>query len=224
MSNHNRRGGTSHVINHDKVLTTKQTDFVNKELNASKGTISVKKIVMQDKSVDTELDNTYQKALLTKNDKKKSPAQMKEWSILNDHVKYVTSDGSEIFHNLNIDQMNYRHERDLYKELQEEQLVSAGVNFGGSPEKLKAEHLDVYDGAYDKVISTDIFGEDMDLSTTYLGQVDMTRSIEVKPEESFPIMVQGCTKEKLLDDTECDILVDTGASKSYMSKSYFLRC
>ena len=28
----------------------------------------------------------------------------------------------------------------------------------------------------------------------------------------------------MLDDTDCDILVDTGASKSYMSKSYFLRC
>ena len=28
------RGGTSHVMNHDKVLTTKQADFVNKELNA----------------------------------------------------------------------------------------------------------------------------------------------------------------------------------------------
>ena len=27
-----------------------------------------------------------------------------------------------------------------------------------------------------------------------------------------------------MDDTECDILVDTGASKSYMSKSYFMRC
>ena len=79
--------------------------------------MSIKKIVAQDKSVDTGLDNTYQKALLTENGKKKSPAQMKEWSILSDHVKYVTSDGSEIFHKLNIDQMNYRHERDLYKEL-----------------------------------------------------------------------------------------------------------
>ena len=28
----------------------------------------------------------------------------------------------------------------------------------------------------------------------------------------------------MLDGTECDILVDTGASKSYMSKSYFMRC
>ena len=77
MSNHKRIGGTSHVINHDKVLTTKQADFVNKELNVSKGTMSIKKTVMQEKSVNTELDNTYQKAILTENNKKKSPAQMK---------------------------------------------------------------------------------------------------------------------------------------------------
>ena len=80
---------------------------------------------------------------------------MKEWSILSYHVKYVTSDGSEIFQKLNIDEMNYRQERDLYKELQEEELVSADVNFAGSPEKLKAEYLDVYEGVYAKVISTD---------------------------------------------------------------------
>ena len=136
MSNHTR-GGTSHVINHVKVLTTKQADLVNKELNASKGIMSMKKIVMQDKSVNTELDNAYQKALLTEteNDKKKSPTQMKEWSILSDHVKYVTSDASEIFHILNINQMNYRQERDLYKDLQEEELVSA------KPGKIKSRVL-----------------------------------------------------------------------------------
>ena len=223
LSNH-KRGGTSHVINHDKVLRSKQADFVNKELNASKGIMSIKKIVMQDKSVNTELDNSYQKALLTENDKKKSPTQMKEWSILSDHVKYVMSDGSEIFHKLNIDQINYRQERDLYKELQEKELVSADVNFGRSPEKLKAEYLDVYDGVYADVISTDRFDEDTDLSTTYLGQVGMTRNIEVKAEKHFPITAWGYTKGKLLDDTECDILVDTGTNKSHMSKSYFLRC
>ena len=132
---------------------------------------------------------------------------MKEWSILSDHVKYVMSDGSEIFHNLNIDQMNYRQERDLYKELQEEELVSADVNFGRSPEKLKAEYLGVYEGVYAKVISTDIFDEETDLSTTYLGQVDMNRNIKVKAGENFSITVQGYTKGKLLDDTQCDILV-----------------
>ena len=125
MSNH-KRGGISHV-NHDKVLTTKQADFVNKGLSAGNGIMSIKKIVTQNKSVDTELDNAYQKALITgaenkteNNNKKKNLAQMKEWSILSEHVKYVMSNGSETFHNLNIDQMNYRHEIDLYQELQEE--------------------------------------------------------------------------------------------------------
>ena len=158
----------------------KQADFANKELSAGNGIMSIKKIIIPDKSEETELDNAYQKALITgienkvKHDnKKKSPAQMKEWSILSDHDKYVTSGRSKTFHNLNIDQMNYRQEIDLYRKLQEKELQNADVNFGGSPDRLKAEYLDVYEGVFAKIISTDKFDEDMDLSTAYLGQVDM---------------------------------------------------
>ena len=98
------------------------------------------------------------------------------------------------------------------------------MNFGSSSDKLKSEYLDVYEGIYAEIVSSDRFDEDTDLSTTYLGQMNMTRDMEVKAEENFPIAVHGYTKGKLLDGTECDILVDTGASKSYMSKSYFMRC
>ena len=52
----------------------------------------------------------------------------------------------------------------------------------------------------------------------------MTHETEVKAEENFPITLCGYIQGKLLDGTECDILVDTGVSKSYMSKSYFMRC
>ena len=97
------------------------------------------------------------------------------------------------------------------------------MNFSGSPDRLKAEYLDVYKGVYTEIVSSDRFDEDKDLSTTYLGQIDMTRDMEVKAKENFPITMQGYTKVKLLDGTECDILVDTGMSKSYMSKSYFMR-
>ena len=71
--------------------------------------------------------------------------------------------------------------------MQKKELLSADVNFGGSPDRLKAEYLDVYEGVYAEVISTDKFDEDTDLSTTYLGQLDMTRTTEVKAEENFPI-------------------------------------
>ena len=82
----------------------------------------------------------------------------------------------------------------------------------------------MYEGAYMEVISTDKFDEDTDISTTYLGHVDMTRNIEVKAEENFPMTARGYTRGQLLDGTDCDVLIDTGASKSYMSKSYFLQC
>ena len=75
-----------------------------------------------------------------------------------------------------------------------------------------------------EVISTDKFDVDTDISTTYLGQVDMTRNTEVKAEENFPVTARGYTIGQLLDGTDCDVLIDTGASKSFMSKSYFLQC
>ena len=81
----------------------------------------------------------------------------------------------------------------------------------------------MYEGVYAEVISTDKFDEDTDISTTYLGQVDMARDTKVKAEESFPMTARGYTRGQLLDGTDCDVLIDTGASKSYMSKSYFLQ-
>ena len=50
----------------------------------------------------------------------------------------------------------------------------------------------------------------------------MTRATKIKAEEIFAISEQGYTVGKFLDDTECQIPLDTGASKSYMSKSDYL--
>ena len=43
-------------------------------------------------------------------------------------------------------------------------------------------------------------------------------------EQRFPISKSGYTVGKLMDGTECQILLDTGASKSFMSKSFYLQC
>ena len=118
--------------------------------------------------------------------------------------------------------MNYRQNRDLWKRLNSKEILKTSLNFGKCLEKLKSDCLDMYKGVYAEVISTDRFDEDTHLSTTYFGQVDMARDTEVKAEESFPMTARGYTKGQLLDDTDCKILIDTGVSKSYMSKSYFL--
>ena len=52
----------------------------------------------------------------------------------------------------------------------------------------------------------------------------MTRETKIKVEESFPINEHGFTSGKLLDGTGCQILLDAGATKSYMSKSFYLKC
>ena len=54
--------------------------------------------------------------------------------------------------------------------------------------------------------------------------MDMSRKIEVKVEESFAMNAAGHTSGELLDGTECEILADTGMSKSYVSKSYYMQC
>ena len=58
------------------------------------------------------------------------------------------------------------------------------------------------------------------LSTTFLGQTKMTRDTKIKAEESFPITGQGFTSGKLLDGTGCQILLDMGTTKSYMSNIF----
>ena len=52
----------------------------------------------------------------------------------------------------------------------------------------------------------------------------MTRDAKIKAEDRFPITDQGFASGKLLHGTECKIVLDMGATKSYMSKSYYLQC
>ena len=52
----------------------------------------------------------------------------------------------------------------------------------------------------------------------------MTRLDKINVEEIFPISEQGYTIGEPLDGTECQICLDTGASKSFMSKAHYLHC
>ena len=82
----------------------------------------------------------------------------------------------------------------------------------------------MYKGIQSEVISTTGFDKNSDLSMTYLGRTDITRPNKIKAEENFPISGQEYMIGKLLNGTECQILWDTGASKSFMSKMHYLQC
>ena len=124
----------------------------------------------------------------------------------------------------NIDTLDYRHHNELYHKLKGEERETLDIDFGIYPDVLRLKYLDVYEAVYAEMVHANKFNENSDLSMTYLGQIKMMRDTKIKAEERFPITGQGFTSGKLLDGTECQILLDTEATKSYMSKSYYLGC
>ena len=93
-----------------------------------------------------------------------------------------------------------------------------------SPGRSRAEYLDMYEGIKTEIIDTTRFDENSALSTTYLGRINMTQDKDLMVEQRFPISKSGYTVGKLVDGMECQLLLDTGASKSFTSKSYYLHC
>ena len=98
------------------------------------------------------------------------------------------------------------------------------IDFGNTPDKLKEEYLDMKEVIQSEILSTMGFDENSDLSTIYLGKVGTIRASKIKAEGRFPVSEQGYEVEKLLDGTECQVLLDTGASKYFMYKSHYMHC
>ena len=85
--------------------------------------------------------------------------------------------------------------------------------------------MDVYEGIQSDIVSSSRFDENSDISTTYLGRIEnMEGHDRLKAKESCQISENGYTLGRLLDGTKCQLLLDTGVSKSFMSKSFYMRC
>ena len=98
------------------------------------------------------------------------------------------------------------------------------LDFGTMQQKLQEEYMDIYEGIHSEIVSSNRFDENSDLNTTYLGKVDKENQPKLKAEESFPISEHGYTSGRLLDGLECQLLLDTSANKSFMSKSFYMQC
>ena len=125
---------------------------------------------------------------------------------------------------IDIKPIDYREHKRIYRKMGGEGGEKLEMDFGESLEIMKSRYMDVYNDVYAEVVTTSRFDENVDLSTTYLGRIEMKREEVMKAEESFPISEQGSVMGKLMNGEECQILLDTGASKAYMSKSYYLKC
>ena len=181
--------------------------------------------------MDVELDrmdnnsrdeNPYKELIVNNADRvKMSQPQMEQWSILSNVINYVQySKNPKDFHFVTIKSVKFNKivkGKDKNKSLLKVNLVE-------SSGRSREEYLDRYEGVKPEIVDTTRFDENSDLSTTYLGRIDMTWDEDLMVEQRFPISKSGYTIDKLMDGIECQILLDTRASKSFMSKSYYLHC
>ena len=173
---------------------------------------------------DENKSNPYQMAISNKKSRDDANVeQMINWSIFSDLIKYVDgSSYSDAIPSLTMRPLDDRKHKRLYNSLKIDENLTADIIF--EEDRIRHAYFDKYDGIHAEISQATKCDESTDLSTTYLGKMDMTREYVIKAEERFPISGQGYTNGKLLDQTECNILIDTGASKPYMSKSYYMRC
>ena len=163
--------------------------------------------------------NPYRELIVNNTEKTEPPiTQMEQRSILSNVLNYVQhSKFISMNHTLNVRPVNrYKVKPDMGKEFRE-------LDFGTVPQNLQEEYLDVYEGIQSDIVSSSRFDENSDISTTYFGKIESKEGQDkLKAEESFPISENGYTLGRLLDGTKWQLLLDTGTSKSFMSKSFYM--
>ena len=225
-----KKGGLNNKVISETCLTEDQAKHVYDKIESG-DEFKIRKTVVQQnklklpKQIKERKDiNRYEKVLISDMNTIKNNLQMKQWSILSDNIVYVRSEGNDIINGIDIKTVDYRDHKRMYRRMDKEKGERLNIDFGESPEILRDKYMDVYEEIYAEVVTTNRFDENVDLSTTYLGRIGMRREDIMKAEESFPISEQGFVMGRILNEEECQILLDTGASKSDMSKSYYLRC
>ena len=140
-------------------------------------------------------------------------SQMEQWSILSNVINYVQyNKNPKNFHAMSIKPVN-KNKINVGRKQGEKDRFTSEVSLIDTSETVKEEYLDRYEGVKSETLNTTRFDENSDLSMTYLDKTNLIGDHKMVAEGKFLMSEQGYTTGKLLDGTECQILLDTGASK-----------
>ena len=190
-----RKGGFERRLPSNQCLTKEQMKQIYDKIELGEE-VRIQKLVQHNTPISPKQEtftndvNQYEKALLSERNVRRSNSQMEQWSILSDNIVYVRSEDSDIMNGINIKPIDYREHKRMYRKMGKEGGERLDIDFGESLEIMKSRYMDVYDDIYAEVVTTSRFDENVDLSMTYLGRIDMTREEVMKAEESFPISEQ----------------------------------
>ena len=143
---------------------------------------------------------------------------MEDWSILSTEIHYA----HQVPENSNSLMAMNCQDKILHEWITSS--TSPTINPIALPEdQIIKDYLDQYDSISCKLHDTKSFHDNRDVSTTYLGKGIITQEDVFTPEFRIPISTDSHTIGQVVGGNMLNILIDTGASKSYMSKAYYMR-
>ena len=142
-------------------------------------------------------DNPYKELIVNNVSKVENMiCQMEQWSVLSIVINYMQySKIPKNFHAMWIKPINKN--KVSIKE-KEKDKFSLQVGLIIASDRLPEEYLERYEGVMSEILNMTRFDENSDLSMTYLGKSNMTRTDKMAVEERFTITEQGYTVGKLL--------------------------
>ena len=183
-----RKGAFQRRLPSDQCLTKEQMKQIYDKVELGEE-VKIRKLVQHNTPISPRQEmltndvNQYEKALLSDRNIRRNNLQMEQWSILSDNIVYVRSEDSDIMNGINIKPIDYREHKRMYRKMGKEGGERLDIDFGESPEIMKIRYMDVYDDIYAEVVMTSRFDENVDLSMTYLGRINMKREEVMKAEE-----------------------------------------
>ena len=145
---------------------------------------------------------------------------MDRWSVFTEHLRYTipetTAPGFDIQGQGCLD---FSPER-LNRSDQAKEVSMAPLEFHHMP---ASDYLDKYDGITSELNVNLEYDDSVDVTTTYLGHESIKITDTFHPEQAFPIYSNCHTWGHFVGGGMLDVLLDTGASKSYMSKAFYMR-
>ena len=163
-------------------MTPQQTNFIYKKVKL--GSLINKNTIKEELDADVELErmddnsrdeNPYKKLIVNIAGKIDSAlTQIEKWSILSNVINYVQySKSPKNFHSMTIRPAKLNKVvKNMKSRSINESLLE--VNLVDSSDRSKEEYLDRYEGVKSEIVDTTRFDKNSDLSTRYLGKVNMT--------------------------------------------------
>ena len=150
------------------------------------------------------------------NSKEINTHEMSEWSVLNTKMHYVQHP-RQAENSLVYSKCEDKIEQGILDKVAKPGLVDMSVG----DKSVKEMFCDQFEEVQNFLHLSDAFNDARDVSTTYLGTDQVMLKDHFQPECSFPIYSNSHTWGQLMGGQPFDMLLDTGASKCYMSTEFY---